>query len=228
MNAVISPHIDDAFLYLGGSIINWRNKKQKVTIIDVFSVSSWINNNPISNKKYPADAEYVTAIRKKEEEKISLKVNVEVIFLDFVCASVSGVKNPAESEKELIEKLLNSEILSKNDKIFVPANLGGHIDHAICKNAGIHLLKGGFNIYFYEDFPLLDYTKINHYVINNLKKDFSPVLEKIDIKKNATIIKNYGSQLSFSDIKKVIDYKSKNTGFYERYWQIKKREVNLC
>ena len=73
MKQIISPHIDDAMLSLGGSILNWLKEGEQVRIIDVFSISQAINKDAISvlgGKKYPTDFKSAMKIKKAEEKKI--------------------------------------------------------------------------------------------------------------------------------------------------------------
>lgn len=85
MRVIFSPHIDDSFLSLGGLILNWRKKKERVQVIDVFSISNYTKSGLGERKE-------VTRQRKQEERNVQKFTDVHTTFLDFLDAPLRGYK----------------------------------------------------------------------------------------------------------------------------------------
>ena len=65
MKIIISPHIDDAALALGGSLLNWLRAGERVYVLNVFSLcaESYYDTSGLQNEEK-------TRLRKKEEVRI--------------------------------------------------------------------------------------------------------------------------------------------------------------
>lgn len=235
MKQIISPHIDDAFLSMGGCITNWLSNGEKVRIIYIFTKSNWTNTDPISNKKYPGDIESITALRKSEESSLQKAIGHDFHFLDWYEDGLRNKKSmvmnflrygsiPVRHNK-MIREIENQlqQILDKNTVTYFPLAMGKwvHPDHAITNSLGLSLLKKNFNIAIYEDLPYCAHTNaedINNHLSN--KMEFMPVYENIDIDKKIKLLEIYQSQMSKEWLQTVLDYGlslRKGTA-HERYW----------
>ena len=125
---IISPHMDDAALSMGGTILqdNWRFK-----IITLFG-SNWTLDgiNPDSNK--------VTSIRLSEEQKVIKLFDAEFIFANLPEVTMRGyhdwnTKCDLQKEKQLFIKIINiiNENTNAEDEVFLPAAIGEHVDHVL-------------------------------------------------------------------------------------------------
>lgn len=235
MRQIISPHIDDAFLSMGGCISNWLNNGEKVKIIYIFTKSSWTSTKPISNIKYPANIKTITALRKAEESNLQNFAGHNVHYLDWYESGHRGKKSMIVnflrhgsmpiSQNKMIRKIEGQllEILDKDVTTYFPLAMGEwiHPDHAITKLLGLSLLKKGFNIAVYEDLPYCSHInteEINSNFANNVI--FMPVYEEIDMERKINLLEHYQSQMSREWLQTVRDYGLSlgNGTPNERYW----------
>lgn len=235
MRQIISPHIDDAFLSMGGCISNWLSSGEKVKIIYIFTKSSWTSTKPISNIKYPANIKTITALRKAEESNLQNSAGHNVYYLDWYESGHRSKKSMLVnfllhgsmpiSQNKMIRKIGDQllEILDRDVTTYFPLAMGKwiHPDHAITKLLGLSLLKKGFKIAVYEDLPYCSH--INAKEINSNFSDsvtFTPVYEEIDMDKKINLLEYYQSQMSQEWLQTVRDYglSLRNGKDYERYW----------
>jgi len=213
VKVVIAPHIDDAFLSLGGSILNWL-KHEKVRIIYLFSVSSFTHDENIHKKTYPSDVAFVTSLRKEEELSVQKLTGTEVIFLDMACRSARDHDLDMGYVKDVLLK-----VISKDDTLFFPLSIGKHVDHILVYELGKSLLKGGYNIFFYEDLPYMTKKRdISLYTSDIL---LSPVIKDIDIKTKLKLLRLYESQMTYGWLYNVESYAyflGDEKRYCERYW----------
>lgn len=154
-NTIVSPHIDDAAISLGGMMLNERGAPQLV--IDVFSVS----NSSEMFEEGERSTTFITKMRKKEEERLEKLTGAKIEFLDFKDAplrkyeKVVGMPNWS-TEKALMAKLKSrlERAAEESERIFFPIGIRRHVDHVLVSRIGIELfIEGHENVYFYEDLP---------------------------------------------------------------------------
>src|SRR5688500_2960532 len=120
MIQIISPHIDDAFLSVGGNILLLIQKGIRFNIHYIFSVSSW--TNPYANFRLAnLNKDVVTSLRKQEEKMIqnSLKHNYE--FWEHLDFPLRQTQN-SSAETELLQDLENRfrMLVSKESLVLLP------------------------------------------------------------------------------------------------------------
>ncbi|MDB5193292.1 MAG: LmbE family protein [Segetibacter sp.] len=150
---ILSPHIDDAAFGLALTINELANNKIPVTIINCFTVTKWTAIT-VSNKEINA----VSQLRKAEDHAFYKAIgNITIINLDLLDAPLRNgyiFQNQPFQQNELeliavLEQLLEKHV---DGLLFCPLAIGNHIDHAICRQAVIHLYKK-LNVIFFEDLP---------------------------------------------------------------------------
>jgi LmbE family N-acetylglucosaminyl deacetylase len=111
------------------------------------------------------------ARRRVEDERYAYFAEASIVFLDQPDAVFRGYETdeqllgvPREDDVHL-EDLLRREIdRLEPQQVYLPLGVGGHVDHQLCRQAGIDLLRAGDRwvmpgpdyagtIVFYEDFP---------------------------------------------------------------------------
>jgi len=220
---IISPHIDDAILSLGGLVRNITGTENGVAIQYVFSISGWANPDSIGGAPQFTGPAMITEIRKKEEALVSGELGYPYEFLDFLDLPLrkemetSGTNGLIGDIKNKLEKNLHP-----SDGCFFPLGFG-HPDHKIVKEIGLGLLDRGYEVSFYEDLPYAaygDYDYEERYSF--LKREgLEPVLVEIDIGQKLETLKLYASQMSEEWLTGIRNYAYclSNNKFYERYWQ---------
>ena len=80
---IISPHMDDAMISLGGHLLLWRGYGIRVTVYDFFTVSNFTHWGF-------GDADKVSEIRKREEMAVMGEIGVIATFMDYPESVVRG------------------------------------------------------------------------------------------------------------------------------------------
>lgn len=161
---VLSPHIDDAFLFLSGCIVNWRREDKTVKVLDVFSSTNF--SSFYVSSRDPQQISVISNFRKIEELTNALTEGVHVVFLDFPdgllrnnCFSMNNIgclwENKAirDIERPLVEDIIKAIPLDPDIEYYFPLGLSEHVDHLLVRTIGIELIKEGKikKGYFYED-----------------------------------------------------------------------------
>ncbi len=216
MKIIFSPHIDDAFLSLGGSILDWKEKGENILVVNVFSVSNYTQYGI-------GEAEEVTEERKKEEIKVQKKTGVSSVFLDFPEALLRGYemqkKEPyypnklnKKAEKKWFPQI--KEVLfsyfKEEEEVYFPLAIGNHVDHLLVREAGRSFLKKKEKkgtVWFYEDIPYAQRYKLPENFIK--KMGLNSFKKEIDLSRKVGIVKEYNSQVEEKWIEELREYAKK-------------------
>ena len=214
----ISPHFDDICFSMSGFLHKIRNASIKKTLVNIYTISSYYENEDITNKiaNYTKKEKinYISILRNIEDNFFCKKYNLDKINLDFVEASVrnlvwnlSDIENDVEFLRIALANLFK-KIISKKEQIvvFAPMSIGYHRDHVVLNKVvknftNCDLLK---NIILYEDIPYITYgrNRLNFFEENkcflskNNYKQIKLLLNKEELKAKSFNIKIYKSQLS--------------------------------
>jgi LmbE family N-acetylglucosaminyl deacetylase len=235
MRQIVSPHIDDAFLSLGGCISNWLAEGERVKIIYIFTRSSWTNAYPISDKKYTNSIKTITALRKTEESNLQCFTGHDALYLDWYDIDHRGKKSMLDNflrdrflpitQSKMVREIENQliELLDRKAITYFPLAMGKwvHPDHAITNLLGWSLLKKDFNIGIYEDLPHCTHINVEEIIANLAGKvKFTPVYGEIDMDRKIKLLQYYQSQMSHEWLQTVREYGSMlhNETPHERYW----------
>ena len=222
MITIISPHIDDAVLSIGGTIALLRARGEDVIVRSVFTRSHWTNPDNIRQKKYSSDVDEVTAIRAAEEQCTSKFLGYEYDLLGFDDHALRGKVVDQQLFDEVKVKIRSS--LQKDSITFFPLGLQHH-DHLVVSRIGYQLYVEGYKVMLYEDLPYAgfgnyDYEKQHDELID---RGMVPELVKIDFALKSEAIRKYESQISKQWLRDVTNYgyNVKTNEFYERVWRAK-------
>jgi LmbE family N-acetylglucosaminyl deacetylase len=113
----------------------------------------------------------LTARRRLEDERFAYFAEASIVFLDVADATFRGYETeeeilgqPREGDIRL-DSVLRREIERlEPQQVYLPLGVGGHVDHQLCREAGVDLLRSGDRwvmpgpdyagtVVFYEDFP---------------------------------------------------------------------------
>jgi len=163
-----SPHFDDAVGSCGGLIAYLARTSQLVTVLTLFAGSYQL---PLSD--FAEDLHTFWGVRDAVRERsrendracIALGASTNGYYIpEAIYRKVGGCwlydtdrslfTEPRPEDDDLPNRLcvkIEADF-SRNDVIFFPAGIGGHVDHVIASVAGILLRKRGHLVYFYRDF----------------------------------------------------------------------------
>jgi len=118
-----------------------------------------------------AAAGELMARRRIEDERYALFSEASIVFLDLPDAVFRGygsddelLGRPRPNDEAPYEILRREIVRLEPQKVYLPLAIGGHVDHQLCRNAGLRLLAEGRRwvmpgpdyagiVTFYEDFP---------------------------------------------------------------------------
>ena len=228
---VISPHVDDAFLSLGGMLSKNSHGHQKV--VNIFCVSDFAPRGSCPK----GDVDCVTALRRKEELANCRLVGAEVDFLPFRDAKLRNYKRLIhdlpryDEESDMIREVKEKIRVAAADAktVFLPLAIGRHVDHLIVNRIGLELavesqIPG--DLFFYEDMPY-SARKPRRYSLIDLSKDrakLEPTLVSFPWRRKWSLCTGYQSQFSNRAYRRILRYAKgvKVLGtFYERIWQVR-------
>jgi LmbE family N-acetylglucosaminyl deacetylase len=113
----------------------------------------------------------VMARRRLEDERYAYFAEASVVFLDLPAAVFRGYESdeqllgmPRDDDTEVIEVLRREIDRLEPQQVYLPLGVGGHVDHQLCRQAGVELLRSSDRwvmpgpdyagtVAFYEDFP---------------------------------------------------------------------------
>jgi LmbE family N-acetylglucosaminyl deacetylase len=111
------------------------------------------------------------ARRRVEDERFAYFAEASIVFLDLPDAVFRGyegdhelLSGPREDDTPPYEALRREIARLEPQKVYFPLGIGGHVDHVLCRQAGLGLLAEGRRwvmpgpeytgiVTFYEDFP---------------------------------------------------------------------------
>jgi len=228
---IVSPHIDDAILSLGGLVMDLINKDKRIHITYLFTVSNWTNPNAISGLTYSKDEAAISQLRKEEEKSIMAELNYACDFLDLHDLPLR-FGNRAVDEQAIIREITKRlhATVTKDDLIFFPLGLD-HADHIITHKVGLQFIVAGYQVIFYEDLPYAALGNYDHKKQYSILKEqeLEPVIVDVDIHKKMDLLRHYESQMSQIWLNHIrnYSYSAKDNQYYERYWKPAGLSINF-
>ena len=165
---VVSPHLDDAVLSVGGSIASWTAAGRRVVIASVYTTGPALAEIAPTMRKF---ADY--AARRSEDRAASGVLGAEVRWLDQVERAFrkpylhgwSFFTTPREragfSTLAKVTHALEPLAALDPELVLVPLGIGNHVDHVETLVAATDWLaraRLGDRVRFYEDFYALSRT----------------------------------------------------------------------
>ncbi|MFZ3010091.1 MAG: PIG-L family deacetylase [Candidatus Microsaccharimonas sp.] len=227
---IFSPHCDDAFLALGGYILN---DPTSIHVVDIFATCAWTT----SPENF--SAEELTRINQAEEKRVAVNAKVSLTLYEYPEALLRNYRKWNAKLVHPEDTAMANEIaqtmrqhISDATHVFFPLAPGHHVDHAIV-HAQLHNLfdemtGNNSKVYVYEDLPYSWYGDVNEQ-IEKLSRRFNLEPEIIDISESfnekLALLGQYKSQLATSDIQKVTEYAQSISPvtYSERIWRVTKR-----
>jgi LmbE family N-acetylglucosaminyl deacetylase len=126
-----------------------------------------------------ATAGDIVARRRLEDERYTYFAEASVVFLDLPDAVFRGYEGddqllgPVRSDDDALGGIIRTEIARLEPQaVYLPLGVGNHVDHQLCRDAGIALLGEGRQwvmpgpewagkVVFYEDFPYAWWSQFN-------------------------------------------------------------------
>jgi LmbE family N-acetylglucosaminyl deacetylase len=118
-----------------------------------------------------ATAGEIVARRRVEDERFAYFAEASVVFLDLPDAVFRGYASdaellgtPREDDDDVFDAIRREVNRLEPQKVYFPLGVGGHVDHQLCRDAGVRLLSESRRwvmpgpeyagiVTFYEDFP---------------------------------------------------------------------------
>lgn len=156
---VVSPHLDDAALSLGASMLT--GEAREWLVLDVFSRSAWWRLGRWEQ------LDLLQRIRREEERTMARLAGVQLADCDLPEALLRGhsfdeVFSPESAADAGVVAQVEAEVTRRatrwrDAEWYLPLGVGAHLDHRVCRDAALRgLQKAGIGqrrIFFYEDLP---------------------------------------------------------------------------
>jgi hypothetical protein len=219
---IISPHIDDAVLSIGGFLCHLNRHKIDINISYIFSISNWTNPNSIVPCTVERDVELVTCERKNEEKTASEALGYRYDFAEFLDWPIRDQSNRSFSKLKMDLYHYFTEKFNFYDTLFFPIGIS-HPDHYIIGEIARILSEENFKIIYYEDLPYFarygatDRSRIYEKLI---KWNLKPMTIPINIQDKLEAVNIYKSQVSQQWINEIENYSYSltNNNHLERLW----------
>jgi hypothetical protein len=160
-HVIVSPHLDDAALSLGASLL--AGPARSWLVLDVFSRGGWWRLDRW-------DGHLLQATRRQEEQTMARLSGARLLDCDLpeallrghdfnaVFSTDAGAEGPAGADREAAARI-EAEVAGLaarwgGARWYLPLGAGDHRDHRICRDAALRALRGREGrIAFYEDQP---------------------------------------------------------------------------
>jgi LmbE family N-acetylglucosaminyl deacetylase len=160
-NIYLSPHYDDAAYSLGA----WIAGHPGGTIVNLFTRSGFVAGAKGGVRPEPAVVDEISALRQAEDRRFTARYGLAVIELGLEEPSlrgrgsrdVAGIGDDIEQVREPLTGTLDRLVADGRTKqIFVPAAIGGHVNHVATRAVAVEWATGAGRLgelRFYEDLP---------------------------------------------------------------------------
>ena len=169
---VLSPHLDDAVLSLGGMMAQKVSSGQSVVVYNLFCAPYHGPLSPAAQRLHEGwgDPEDLAGLRLQEDRQalevigaqqiigdardLIYRQSVQGTWLYTNMEDIQGERNPEDNA--LVNTYFNklSGMFSKDKfDFYTPLGIGGHIDHVLAFDIGVRMHQAGYNVKFYEDLP---------------------------------------------------------------------------
>jgi len=219
---IISPHIDDAVLSIGGLLSILNCHKLNINISYIFSVSDWTNPNSIVPCTVEKDVEFVTRERKNEEKTAGEALGYRYDFAEFLDWPIRDQSDGSFSKLKMDLYHYFTEKFNFYDTLFFPIGIS-HPDHYIIGEIGRILSEENFKIIYYEDLPYFarhGATGRSQIYDQLIKCNLKPKTIPINIQDKLEAIRIYKTQVSQEWINDIENYSYSLTdnNHFERLW----------
>ncbi len=168
---VLSPHLDDAALSIGGTIARFTAAGESILVVTIAAGSPppGAISSPFAaslHRAWGLGATDAVAPRRREDEAAMAILGAEALRLDrldavYRCSDrydseAALLGEPAAQDRLEIELTADlAPILAASPRALVlaPLAVGGHVDHRIVHRVAIDLARRRRDVGFYEDFP---------------------------------------------------------------------------
>lgn len=232
MNLIVSPHMDDAALCLGGTLAEGLLGTDN-HILCVFN-SVWTCTPELM------DGRNIDSLNKAEHEQVMSALGCSYEYWDYPEANARGYSewySPLDllRDRALFDILYNrlSTLLyeSSYENIFFPMSVERHTDHELLYRVLRRLLleKGrpeSCRIFLYEDLPYSYYVNMAQWIAD-MVHDYALIPFLMDIRSRAAfkihLLTVYKTQVEQRDIDATMNYAESIVPgrIIERFWEIK-------
>ncbi|GAA14958.1 PIG-L family deacetylase [Gordonia alkanivorans] len=142
-SVIVSPHLDDAFLSLGGALLS--GVLDACVIVNVFSTSD--------NTRFgTGDLEEVTARRRSEDGRVFADLSPQRIYLDWPDWPLRFTL-PRPRDEDVANVVSAACRVANAAFVLLPASIGQHPDHDFTRQLDRCLSDSGWMVGYYADLP---------------------------------------------------------------------------
>lgn len=168
---VISPHLDDAALSVGGAIARFALENERILVVTIAAGSPPPGAAPSPfaaslHRAWGLGAADAVALRRREDEAAMAILGASARRLELLDAvyrlpdrygsEAALLGEPAAQDRleiEVAAELAPILAAAPRARVLAPLAVGGHVDHRLVHRAAIDLARRGRDVAFYEDLP---------------------------------------------------------------------------
>jgi hypothetical protein len=200
---IISPHLDDAVISLGGLLLKLKTSGESPCLHYLF-------NNPQSCKA-----------ASQHEREICESLGSRSYFYNFPHAEEREDLSADSALTIQIEKQLTLAMDKEKDHVLFPLGLEDP-DHQAAREIGVSMFYNGYKTFFYEDMPNAIYYDYSVLTPMANRKGFDAECVSIDMEQKLSLAKLFDNvELDCLKDLKNYAYNLDDNTFYERLWKPK-------
>jgi LmbE family N-acetylglucosaminyl deacetylase len=168
---VLSPHLDDAALSLGGTIARLVAAGEAVLVVNICSGSPPLGGPfssfaALQHARWKLPADEAVALRRAEDAAALAILGADSLHLDLLDAiyrmpeayvddaTLFGAVAPDDPLAALSRPSLEAIVAgSPGARLYAPLAVGNHVDHQAVHQVAAELAAAGAQVLYYEDFP---------------------------------------------------------------------------
>ncbi len=213
---IVSPHLDDAALSLGGMMLH----KPRTRVLNLFN-TAWSEDGELNKQS----AEAITRSNLNEEKRVMRRLRAtfsyealpEALVRDPLMKWCDPINLERDHKTQIRAAFAIAHAGLQEKEIFFPLAVGEHVDHVLVHNLIVpfmmQTMSSGASIKLYEDLPYSTYNDDeNNYKrrMSRVGREFNLTPELIDITsvldKKISILSLYKSQLNHEHLERVRTY----------------------
>ena len=244
----LSPHPDDAVLSCGGTIARQVAAGQPVLVVNLFvAIPDYSGLSPWARVEHSVRGSLPDLLetRLAEDRAVLEGLGASIQYLHYLdciyrrhdgqvlydsVKAIFGEVAPVEQGivPQLAADLSGICAYHPTATVYAPVGVGHHVDHQLTRAAALHLIEGGYDVCFYEEYPYVEMEGAVETALSELSGwDWRPYTREIEVEGKIQAIAGYvtemdilfgGEEAMAQRVRAYAARVSQGKGYAERFW----------